>query len=251
MPCPCGLVVKNGSNMRVRVASSMPMPVSVTVICTYSPGFTSPSGRRSPFGRGALRAAICSVPPFGHRIARVDGEVDDRLFDLHGVGEDLPQVGVGLRGDSDVLADHAPDQHDEVVEHRREVDLIGLQHLPAAEREQLLRQRRGALGGAPNLRGLLLNRRLRRRVLVDHAGVAENRGEHVVEVVRDAAGELADRLHLLRLGELPLEAQLFLLRAAFAPGHEQAGDRNRNQQRRASAPAGSVAERWICPATRS
>jgi hypothetical protein len=29
--------------------------------------------------------------------------------------------------------------------------------------------------------------------------VAEHHGEHVVEVVRDAAGQLADRIHLLRL----------------------------------------------------
>ena len=33
-------------------------------------------------------------------------------------------------------------------------------------------------------------------------------GEHVVEVVRDAAGELADRLHLLLLGDLVLERAL-------------------------------------------
>ena len=34
---------------------------------------------------------------------------------------------------------------------------------------------------------------------IDRAG---DDGEHVVEVVRDAAGELADRLHLLRLPQL-------------------------------------------------
>ena len=32
--------------------------------------------------------------------------------------------------------------------------------------------------------------------------------EHVVEVVRDAAGQLADRLHLLRLRELRLQCAL-------------------------------------------
>ncbi len=35
--------------------------------------------------------------------------------------------------------------------------------------------------------------------------VAVDRGQEVVEVVRDAAGELADRLHLLALHELRLE----------------------------------------------
>ena len=35
--------------------------------------------------------------------------------------------------------------------------------------------------------------------------VADHRGHQIVEVVRDAAGELADRLHLLRLAQLLLE----------------------------------------------
>ena len=37
---------------------------------------------------------------------------------------------------------------------------------------------------------------------------ADHRGQQVVEIVRDAAGELADRLHLLRLRELGLEVLL-------------------------------------------
>ena len=34
---------------------------------------------------------------------------------------------------------------------------------------------------------------------LEQLDVAENHGKNVVEVVREAAGELADRLHLLRL----------------------------------------------------
>ena len=41
-----------------------------------------------------------------------------------------------------------------------------------------------------------------RELLEQQVGVAEDRGEQVVEVVRDAAGEPADRFHLLRLPEL-------------------------------------------------
>ena len=36
----------------------------------------------------------------------------------------------------------------------------------------------------------------------DHIGIADNRRQHVVEVVGDAPGEPADSLHLLRLPEL-------------------------------------------------
>ena len=124
-------------------------------------------------------------------------------------------------------------QRQQVAEHRSEIDRVGLQHLLAAERQQLLRQRRGALGGAANLQRLIADRRLRRRVLLDHAGVAEDRGEHVVEVVRDAAGELADRLHLLGLGELPFELALLVLRAAArAARSSKPGQRHRDQQHR-------------------
>ena len=35
--------------------------------------------------------------------------------------------------------------------------------------------------------------------------MADDRGQDIVEIVRDAAGELADDLHLGRLGDLPLE----------------------------------------------
>src|SRR6185437_13842874 len=38
-------------------------------------------------------------------------------------------------------------------------------------------------------------------------GVALDHREHVVEVMRHAAGELADRVHLLRLPQLRLELQ--------------------------------------------
>ena len=36
-------------------------------------------------------------------------------------------------------------------------------------------------------------------------GEADDGGQHIVEVMRHAAGELADRLHLLALGDLDFE----------------------------------------------
>ena len=52
-------------------------------------------------------------------------------------------------------------------------------------------------------------------------GEADHRGQQVVEVVRDAAGQLADRLHLLRLGEL--ELQVLLFRGVDKVGDKAAG----------------------------
>ncbi len=48
------------------------------------------------------------------------------------------------------------------------------------------------------------------------ARVAKNRGEQIIEVMGDAAGELTDRLELLRLAQLRLE------RAAFGDVHDDA-----------------------------
>ena len=64
--------------------------------------------------------------------------------------------------------------------------------------------RGGAVGVLPDLDDVL-ERRIGRLVGVhQEVGRHHDGAEHVVEVVRDAAGELADQLHLLRLGELVL-----------------------------------------------
>ena len=84
---------------------------------------------------------------------------------------------------------------------------LGLDELAAAEGEQLARQPGGALGGLRDLlRGtragvVQIGHRQQRCVAVDD-------GEDVVEIVRDAAGELADGLHFLRLAQLFLQPPL-------------------------------------------
>ena len=59
--------------------------------------------------------------------------------------------------------------------------------------------------GRLNLQQIRAQRILLRDLVEHQVAVAENRGQQVVEVVRDAAGELADRLHLLRLAQLLFE----------------------------------------------
>ena len=80
-----------------------------------------------------------------------------------------------------------------------------LQHLLAAEREQLAGQRGGAIRGVQDLVDLRGHRRILLDAVRHQLGVAANRRQQVVEVVRDAAGEPADRLHLLRLAQLIFE----------------------------------------------
>ena len=87
------------------------------------------------------------------------------------------------------------------VDGRAEIERFGVQRLPAPEREQPLRQVGALLGGRHHQFG----RRLQLRIgdlFVEDLRVAEDHREEIVEVVRDAAGQMAERLHLLRLAQL-------------------------------------------------
>ncbi len=75
-----------------------------------------------------------------------------------------------------------------------------------AEREQLTRQLYRALPGGFDFFQVRAPRVARGHVVREHAAVAQDDGEKIVEVVRDPARELADRVHLLRLAELLLRS---------------------------------------------
>ena len=80
-----------------------------------------------------------------------------------------------------------------------------LQHLHAAERQQLARQRHGAVGGFANLLGAALQGIVGFRAIQKQIAVAANDGQQIIEIVRDAAGQAADGFHLVRLAQAFLE----------------------------------------------
>ena len=160
------------------------------------------------------------VPARGHRVARVDREVDQYLFDLAGIGDHQRQLVGQLGVQRDVLADRAAQHLLHVADDPVEIEHPGPDHLAAGEREQLV----GELGTAPrgpdDLLGVPADRRhVRRRrlgLLDDERAVVEDHREQVVEVVRHSPGELAQALQplgtvhprlqplALRLGPQPL-----------------------------------------------
>ena len=148
---------------------------------------------------------MVSRPPDRHRVASVDRQVDEDLFHRCGIDHDGSQIG-RERGDQlHVLVDQTAQQFLELLHQRIDVDQLRLQHLPAAEREQLSRERRRALPGRLNLQQIRTQRILLRDLVEDQVAIAENRGQQIVEVVGHSACELTDRLHLLRLAELLFE----------------------------------------------
>ena len=136
-----------------------------------------------------------------HGVAGVDGEIEQRAFQLVGIAQRAPQI---VRRDDrkiDGLADGPAQQilqrHHQLIG----IDAFRNQRLPPRKRQQAMGERRGAVG------------RCHRRVDVarDVVGAplietglqqiqrSDDAGQQIVEVVRDAAGQLPHRFHLLGL----------------------------------------------------
>ncbi len=146
-------------------------------------------------------------PAVGHRVAGVDGEVEDRVLELVGVAEGQPQAAGHHHLELHPLAERPAQQLVHRADQPVGVDRPRLERLAPGEGQQPVGQRGGALGrghGEAGIAGQVL-----RPALVD-AGLhqverADDAGEQVVEVVGDAPGELAHRLHLLRLAQRLLD----------------------------------------------
>ena len=155
-----------------------------------------------------LRVRSDDAAALAHRVARIDDEVDDHLLELVEVGLDQPEVAPVRDFELDLLADQPAQHHLQFRQHVGELQHLRPQRLPARERQQLPHQARRPVGVLPDLHDVLERRVGRPVVDEQQVGIADDRGQHVVEVVRDAAGELADRLHLLPLREILLQRLL-------------------------------------------
>ena len=184
---PTSFVVKNGSKMCSSTLGGMPMPVSVTIRNTDD----------------SLPAGANDQPAAGrHRVAGVHRQVHQHLLELRPVAEHRQRRRRRLQHELDVLADQPAHQPPDLAHDDVDVEHFGPEHLLAAERQELPRQQAGAMRGPLDLVEILgaeVGRVERRR---HELGIAGDDGQQVVEVVRDAAGEPADRLHLHRLREL-------------------------------------------------
>ena len=158
VPSPLGLVVKNGSNARSMTSWGIPVPVSLTFRLTYRPG-ASPT-RLAAWSASTLGAGggDDELPAARHRVAGVDGQVDQDLLDLAGVGQHRAQPGGQVGGQLHVLAQGAQqqllDSFDDVVE----VQHAGLDDIAAGEGQQLVGEPGGALGGPLDLPDVLAHR---------------------------------------------------------------------------------------------
>ena len=126
----------------------------------------------------------------GHGVPGVDRQVDDHLLELRAVGLDVPEVAARQDLELDRLAERTVEQRCQVGEHLAQLQHLGLQRLPAREGQQLTHQAGGAVGAALDVHDVAVGGIGRAVRLQQQVGEADDGGQHVVEVVRHAAGEL-------------------------------------------------------------
>ena len=139
----------------------------------------------------------------GHRVAGVDREVEDGDLELGRVGHHRHQLLVEVEALLDPRAEHVAQQRPHILDQRRDIGRPHLQPLDPAEGQQLRGQPRAALGRRQRIVGIALELGVV-GALGDEVEPADHHRQQIVEVVGDAAGQLAERLHLLALAKLLL-----------------------------------------------
>ena len=152
-----------------------------------------------------------------------------------GIGLDGGEVLRQMTAQQRLLGDRDVQQVDQLLHEAGEVDRLHDEPPTAGIGEHLPAELGGPAGGVLDLPQVVAARGLGRHLQQRQVGVAEDRREQVVEIVRDAAREHAEALQLLRLLHLRLELAPLLLRPVACgdvaeapdPAHRPAVDRLR------------------------
>ena len=213
-PLPTSLVVKNGSNTLLQDAGGNAVPGIGHRDHHVIPGGDIAVGAGVVLVEATLPVSMVSLPPSGIasralsarlRIALVSwlGSIsacDVSPASIMWTSICSPSVGRSRLAASITSVD---------------VDLARLQRLLAGEREQALGQIGAARGGVVDH----LRDRQQLRPVRDGFGEDFDRagddGENIVEVVRDAAGQLTDRFHFLGLAKLQIRDILLVKQAVL------------------------------------
>src|SRR5690606_7719855 len=140
-----------------------------------------------------------------HGVASVECEVEDNLLDLRGIGEHAPGLRVEVKLQPYGVAEQAPKHAVHGADGFAGVYLPGGDHLAPGECQQLPGEFGRATCGALDLLHVLHVHAPAGGALLNQVGVAEDGGEHVVEVVRHAAGQASHGFQLLGLCEPSFE----------------------------------------------
>jgi hypothetical protein len=135
----------------------------------------------------------------------------------------------GKHDDADVRAQRTVQQVGHVVDQLGNGHGLGIEVLPAREGQHALGEDGAPLRGLPGVGHQRRDPGIVADAPLDELQAAQHRRQQVVEIVRDAAGQLADRLHLLRLEQrFPRRVEMLL---GLPPFGEVARDLGEAQQR--------------------
>ena len=152
-------------------------------------------------------------PPLRHGVSGVEGQVEQGVLELCGVGLDDGVLGGSLHANLDPPVETVSQEAEDLVERLMEIERVLVNGTATGERQKLLGEVGGSLGGPDDV-ARPLPALFVRQILHEEQGVAQNPGQQIVEIVGDATGETADGLHALRVVELALE-ELALLARGF------------------------------------
>jgi hypothetical protein len=95
------------------------------------------------------------MAPLFHGIAGVDGQIDDDLFDLAGIGPNGEGIARKRGRVLDVFADKAAEHLAEILDEAIEVEQLGFTRFLTAEKQELAGQGGGPFAGGADLADFL------------------------------------------------------------------------------------------------
>ena len=143
-----------------------------------------------------------------HRLHGVGGQVDQGLQDLGDIGQRRRQIGLVVELQRHARGQGRAQQVHGLLEDRHQRGHFAPDRLAAAKGEDLLHHIAPAHGCLADLLQTLQRRGIGAHVLAHQFDIAQDGGEDVVEIVRNASGQRADGLHLVRFAQLRFEQSL-------------------------------------------
>ena len=178
----------------------MPVPVSVTSMQTYSPGDNAGASALSP-SKLTLAVEITSLPPSGIASRALIARLSSALSSWLGSHSVFHRSSAATMARSIVSPMVRRSRSSSDTTSWLASTLFGTSGWRRAKAKQAMRQRRGAVGRGH--RRIDIARNVVEPALIEpglhQVERSDDAGQQIVEVVRDAAGQLADGFHLLRL----------------------------------------------------
>ena len=135
---------------------------------------------------------------------RVDRKVDEHGLQLRPIGHECVQTRDAADTQPDCGTERRGEQIAQALEQRPSLHALRVQLSPARKRQEPAGDRNAACHRLPRAQGELAHLVRPVRPALQKVKTAHHSLQHVVEIMRDPAGELAERLQTLRLGQLRL-----------------------------------------------